>query len=429
MEQQQQKILVVDDERFNINVLVDLLKPEYKMMAAKNGVQALKAVQSANPPDLVLLDIMMPEMDGYEVCRRIKEDKKTRDIPIIFITAMGDTGDETKGLELGAADYMTKPISPPIVQARVKTQLERKRQRDELKQAYEIIESQKQRMQDELNVGRNIQMSMVPQTFPPFPESSEFSIHAALHPAREVGGDFYDFFFIDESRLCMCIGDVSGKGVPAALFMAVTRTLIKARATDDVSTASIMTRVNDELSRNNKQYMFVTVFIAILNVVTGKLTYSNAGHNPSYIKRSDGEMVRLDARHGVVLGASAGLAYKEDNVQLHQGDFIFMYTDGVTEARNPDKAFFGEDRLAALLASRGYKSMEAVVGHVVEQAKSFEDGAEQFDDITAMALMITAVVAWLERLLVSKTVLMSRTAIMAATSGKSIARTTRRLAT
>lgn len=386
MEQQQQKILVVDDERFNINVLVDLLKPEYKMMAAKNGVQALKAVQSANPPDLVLLDIMMPEMDGYEVCRRIKEDKKTRDIPIIFITAMGDTGDETKGLELGAADYLTKPISPPIVQARVKTQLERKRQRDELKQAYEIIESQKQRMQDELNVGRNIQMSMVPQTFPPFPERSEFSIHAALHPAREVGGDFYDFFFIDESRLCMCIGDVSGKGVPAALFMAVTRTLIKARAMDDVSTASIMTRVNDELSRNNKQYMFVTVFIAILNVVTGKLTYSNAGHNPSYIKRSDGEMVRLDARHGVVLGASAGLAYKEDNVQLHQGDFIFMYTDGVTEARNPDKAFFGEDRLAALLASRGYKSMEAVVGHVVEQAKSFEDGAEQFDDITAMAL-------------------------------------------
>jgi sigma-B regulation protein RsbU (phosphoserine phosphatase) len=386
MTEAKQKILIVDDERLNINVLNDLLKTDYKIMAAINGKQALKAAESKSPPDLILLDIMMPEMDGYEVCSILKANEQTKDIPVIFVTAMGQTTDETKGLEVGAVDYLTKPVSPPIVQARVKTHLQRKRQRDELKKAYRIIEAQKERMQEELNVGRNIQMSMVPQTFPPFPERKEFSIHAALHPAREVGGDFYDFFFIDENRLCICIGDVSGKGVPAALFMAVTRTLIKARATDDISTASIMTRVNDELSRDNKQYMFVTVFIAILNVVTGKLTYTNAGHNPPYIRRAAGELVRLDTRHGVVLGASPGLAYKEDRIQMQKEDLLFMYTDGITEARNTDKAFFGEDRLATILAQHDYESVEATVKHIVKQAKSFENGAEQFDDITVMAL-------------------------------------------
>jgi len=386
MAKEQQKVLVVDDERFNINVLVDLLKPYYKMMAAKNGQQALKAARSSNPPDLILLDVMMPEMDGYEVCRRLKADEATRDIPIIFVTAMGDTSDETKGLEVGAVDYLTKPISPPIVQARVKTHLERKRQRDELQKAYRIIEAQKERMQEELNVGRDIQMSMVPQVFPPFPERDEFSVHAVLQPAREVGGDFYDFFFIDENRICVCIGDVSGKGVPAALFMAVTRTLIKARATEDISTASIITRVNDELSRDNKQYMFVTIFIAILDVVTGKLTYSNAGHNPPYICRSTGETVQMDARHGPVLGASPGLAYKEDSFQMQKEDLLLMYTDGVTEARNPDKSFFGDNQLAQLLVSDNYEDVETVVQNVIKQVKSFENGADQFDDITILGL-------------------------------------------
>ncbi len=384
--EKQQKILVVDDERFNINVLVDLLKPDYKMMAAKSGSQALKAVQTKNPPDLILLDIMMPEMDGYEVCRKIKADIETRDIPIIFVTAMGEIGDETKGLELGAADYLTKPISPTIVQSRVKTQLDRKRQRDELKSAYEIIESQKERMQEELNVGRDIQMSMVPQTFPPFPDRDEFSIYAVLNPAREVGGDFYDFFFIDEDRLCFCVGDVSGKGVPAALFMAVTRTLIKAHASDDLSTASIITRVNDELSQNNKKYMFVTLFTGILNLATGELIYTNAGHNPSYIIRAKGEPDRLENRHGPVIGALAGLAFKEDTIQLNAGDTLFMYTDGVTEAHDQENKLFGDNRLAELMVSKKKEAVEKLVFDVVDEVKLFEGDCDQYDDVTVMAL-------------------------------------------
>jgi sigma-B regulation protein RsbU (phosphoserine phosphatase) len=387
--EEQQKILVVDDERLNINVLVDLLKPDYKMMAAKNGEQALKAVRVANPPDLILLDIMMPEMDGYEVCRRLKADEATRDIPVIFITAMGDTSDETKGLEAGAVDYITKPISPPIVQARVKTHLALKRNMVELQKAYKIIEAQKERMENELNVAHEIQMSMVPQTFPPFPDRNEFSIHAALHPSREVGGDFYDFFFIDENRLCVCIGDVSGKGVPAALFMAVARTLIKARAIDDISTASILTRVNDELSRDNKAYMFVTIWFAILDVRTGTLLYTNAGHNPPYIKQKNGDSKRMDNLHGPVIGAQPGLAYKEDSTRLAPQDILLMYTDGVTEARNREKEFFTEDQLVALLSSREYESMEELVQSTVAEVKRFEDGAEQFDDITVLAVQFS----------------------------------------
>jgi sigma-B regulation protein RsbU (phosphoserine phosphatase) len=386
MAEEQQKILVVDDERLNINVLVDLLKPDYKMMAAKNGEQALKAVRVANPPDLILLDIMMPEMDGYEVCRRLKADETTRDIPVIFITAMGETSDETKGLEVGAVDYLTKPISPPIVQARVKTHLALKRNMVELQKAYKIIEVQKDRMEDELNVAHGIQMSMVPQTFPPFPDRDEFSIHAALQPAREVGGDFYDFFFIDENRLCLCIGDVSGKGVPAALFMAVTRTLIKARASEDTSTASILTRVNDEISRDNKAYMFVTLFVGILDTVTGEMVYTNAGHNPTYLRKADGNLERLDTLHGPVVGAKEGLAYKEGRIRVAKGDTLLMYTDGVTEARNPEKEFFEEKRLKELLSEHEFDSAEAVVETTVAAVKQFEDGADQFDDITVLAL-------------------------------------------
>jgi sigma-B regulation protein RsbU (phosphoserine phosphatase) len=380
------KILIVDDERFNLNLLTDLLKPDYKIMVAKNGEQALKAARAAPPPDLILLDIMMPEMDGYEVCRRLKVDETTRDIPVIFITAMGETSDETKGLELGAVDYITKPISPPIVQARVKTQLTLKHNLEELQRAYKIIESQKERMEKELNVGREIQMNMIPLVFPPFPDHKEFSIYATLHPAREVGGDFYDFFFVDENRLCFCIGDVSGKGVPAALFMAVTKTLIKSRATDDLSTASILTHVNDELCRDNKAFMFVTIFIGILDIRTGNLIYTNAGHNPPYIKQKAGSIMRLDQRHGPVVGAMPDLVYKEEKTRLSKDDMLFMYTDGITEAKDPMKKLFSEKKLAELLTSGDYESAEEAVQETISEVKKFEGAADQADDITVLAV-------------------------------------------
>jgi len=378
-----QKILVVDDERFNINVLVDLLKPDYKMMAAINGEQALKAARSANPPDLILLDIMMPEIDGYEVCRQLKLDGATRDIPVIFVTAMGQEEDETKGLDLGAADYLTKPISPAIVEARVKTQLALKKNMEDLRKAYSIIESQKNRMQTELNVGRDIQLAMVPKEFP---VSEDYSIHAILEPAREVGGDFYDVFAIDEDHVCFCVGDVSGKGVPAALFMAMAKTLIKSRASDDSSTASIVTHVNDELSKDNEGCLFVTLFVCILNVRTGELMTTNAGHNPPLLKRADGSITVLKHRDGPVVAAIEGMTYSEQRVQLDMGDTLLLFTDGVTEADNKEGVLFGDDRLEKLLSDWQGGSIDALAAHIVQTTHAYEGEHRQADDITVLTL-------------------------------------------
>jgi sigma-B regulation protein RsbU (phosphoserine phosphatase) len=246
--------------------------------------------------------------------------------------------------------------------------------------------SAKERMESELNIGREIQMSMIPLTFPAFPDRKEFSLYATLQPAREVGGDFYDFFFIDEDRICLCIGDVSGKGVPSALFMAVVRTLIKSRATVDFSTASIITHVNDELSRDNKAYMFVTIFIGILDLKTGKLVYTNAGHNPPYLMREDGTIKRLDQRHGPVIGAMDGLAYKEDKTNLTRGNTLLLYTDGITEAMNAAKNLFSEKRLEMLLSTQEYESVEEMVQSTVAEVKRFEEGMDQADDITLLAV-------------------------------------------
>lgn len=244
----------------------------------------------------------------------------------------------------------------------------------------------KERMQGELNIARDIQMSMLPLTFPAFPDRQDFTVYAKLQPAREVGGDFYDFFFGDDQRFFMCIADVSGKGVPSALFMAVTKTLIKSRAATDFSPASILSHVNTDLSRSNESCMFVTIFLAVLDIETGRMTYSNAGHNPPYIKRTDGDLVRLDNRHGPVIGAVEGIAYREDEEQLDPGDLFLMFTDGVTEAMDIDDALYGEDRLKNLLSQKEFDSAEHMVEAVADDVWVHQGEAEQADDVTILAI-------------------------------------------
>jgi sigma-B regulation protein RsbU (phosphoserine phosphatase) len=259
----------------------------------------------------------------------------------------------------------------------------------ELQESFENLKrttSAKERMESELNIGRDIQMSMLPLVFPAFPHRHEFSVFAALHPAREVGGDFYDFFLIDEDRFCFCVGDVSGKGVPAALFMAVTKTLIKSRASNDFSPASIMTHVNDEVGRHNESCMFVTIFLGILDVTTGQLAYTNAGHNPPYLKREDGALVRLDKRHGPVIGAMEGMVYQEDRIDLTPMDMLLVYTDGVTEAMDPSQGLYEEQQLVELYRSREYSSAEDVVKATVDDVWRFQAEAVQADDVTVLAV-------------------------------------------
>jgi sigma-B regulation protein RsbU (phosphoserine phosphatase) len=247
------------------------------------------------------------------------------------------------------------------------------------------LEKARLRMEDELNVGREIQMSMLPLIFPAFPRRGEFDVFALLEPAREVGGDFYDFFLIDDDHYCVCVGDVSGKGVPAALFMAVTKTLIKSRASNDFAPASILTHVNNEISRNNDASMFVTIFLAILDLNTGELRYSNAGHNPPYIRRGDGELIRLDQRHGPVIGALEGMVFAQDSVTLASEDLLFAYTDGVTEAMDEEQNLYDERRLVKVLSSLESSSPEESVKASVADVRDFQGPAEQADDITIIS--------------------------------------------
>ncbi|MHC4070638.1 MAG: SpoIIE family protein phosphatase [Planctomycetota bacterium] len=380
-------ILAVDDTPENLDVVKGILTPEFIVKAATSGAMALKIAEK-QAPDLILLDIMMPEMDGYEVCRRLKADEQTRDIPVIFLTAMDQTTDEAQGFGLGAADYMTKPVNPPILQARVRTHLALKQSMDELQSAYSIIKRHKERMEQELNVGRDIQMSMLPLEFPAFPDRKEFDIHALLKPAREVGGDFYDFFFISENEICLIVGDVSGKGVPAALFMAVTKTMIKTRAADDHSPASIVTRVNDELSADNPASMFVTLFLGVVNLQTGGFRYTNAGHNPPYILRSGGNLQCLDQRHGPIIAAVEGVAFKETAAELGRGDTVLIFTDGVTEAMDTGQQLYSESRLEDLLGRVQDRQPDQLTNSVILGVEEFATGAEQADDITILAFCL-----------------------------------------
>jgi sigma-B regulation protein RsbU (phosphoserine phosphatase) len=259
----------------------------------------------------------------------------------------------------------------------------------ELQESFENLQrttSAKERMESELNIGRDIQMRMLPMDFPAFPLRREFDVYAVLHPAREVGGDFYDFFMIDEDRVCFGIGDVSGKGVPSALFMAMTKTLIKSRASNDFSPASILTHVNDEMAENNESAMFVTIWLGILDLRNGTVTYTNAGHNPPYVRRADGALERLAKRHGPVVGAMEGMVYGEAELTLHAGDAVLLYTDGVTEAMDPGQALYEEQRLVSTLEAGESAVPEDMVRATVDDVWRFQADAEQADDVTVLAL-------------------------------------------
>ena len=249
-----------------------------------------------------------------------------------------------------------------------------------------LVEAAKARMQEELNVGRDIQRSMLPRVFPAFPDRKEIELYAVLEPAMEVGGDLYDFFMVDDHRLCFVIGDVSGNGVPAALFMAMTKIMVKTRAASDPSPASIVTHVNDALSVDNDSCMFVTLYLGILNLRDGTLLTTNAGHNQPLLKRRDGRFEWLTAQDGPIVGPMPGIAFKESTIQLGPGDELFFYTDGVTEADNDRRELFGNDRLKATLDQSKATTVIDRIADVMKAVKAFSGGASQADDITILGL-------------------------------------------
>jgi len=257
-----------------------------------------------------------------------------------------------------------------------------------LETAYDVIRGHMSRVEEELAVARDLQLSMVPHVFPTLPERAGASVYATLRPAREVGGDFYDFYFIDDTHLFFCVGDVSDKGVPAALFMAVAKTLIRTRSNQEPSTARLVSYVNAELSRDNAKCMFVTLFAGRLDTTTGELVYTNAGHEPPYLRQARGSLRRLEERHGPMVGAAPGIVYRESRCQLGPGDLLVVYTDGVSEATNVDGGFFSEDRIAEIVQTDGSTSATDVVDRILTAVDGFADTAEPADDITVLALRV-----------------------------------------
>ncbi|HOD99946.1 MAG TPA: SpoIIE family protein phosphatase [Kiritimatiellia bacterium] len=245
----------------------------------------------------------------------------------------------------------------------------------------------RERMHSELRIARDIQMGLIPKTFPPFPDRTDLDLHAVLEPAREVGGDFYDFFLLDSNRIVLAIGDVSGKGVPAALFMAVTRSFLRSAFRAETDPAAALTRINHDLIEGNDSCMFVTLFCAVLDLGTGELRYANAGHNPPVIRQPDGRIEWIEQPHGPIAGVTADARYTTGTHSLPADAALVLYTDGVTEAMNPGGNLYGETRLADHLAQQPLAAdCRTTTDSLLRSIHQFADGAEQSDDITLLLI-------------------------------------------
>lgn len=248
------------------------------------------------------------------------------------------------------------------------------------------VTAEKERIGAELDVAKHIQASMLPCVFPAFPERSEFDIYASMTPAKEVGGDFYDFFLVDDDHLAMVMADVSGKGVPAALFMMISKTLLKSAAQGGLSPSAVLEKVNDQLCENNDAEMFVTVWLGILEISSGIMRCANAGHEYPALMRRGGAFELFKDKHGFVLAGMEGMRYREYTIELHAGDRLFVYTDGVPEATNAASELYGTERMLASLDRARGESCQAMLERVHADVDAFTGAANQFDDITMLCI-------------------------------------------
>jgi len=376
------KILVVDDTPSNIQSLAATLKPAgYQVLVATNGQQALDVMAKVRP-DLILLDIMMPIMDGFEACANIKANADWHDIPIIFLTAKTETSDLVKGFELGAVDYVSKPFNAHELMARVHTHLTVDRLRTSVSEKNAALEKAQQQMSAELDLARAMQVAILPSRFP---VAVGCDGAARMLPATTMGGDFYDFIELPGGRIGLVMADVSGKGVPAAFFMAVARTNLNALAANASGPADCLQRTNDVLLTQNPMDLFVTVFYAVFDPATGVLTYSNGGHNPPLLRRANGHVEMLTSAAGLVLGMFPA-SYDEDSVQFAPGDTLVLYTDGVTEAFNVDVQMYEEARLVERVRDDGGATAKGLVTAIFDSVIGFSGAAPQSDDITVAVL-------------------------------------------
>lgn len=374
-------ILVVDDEPFNVDYLVQELEDfGVNTITAADGLEALDQV-SAHSPDLILLDIMMPRMDGFDVLAKLKSNEDQRNIPVIIISANSDMKNVLKGIELGAEDYLPKPFDPLLLKARVNASLEKKRFRN-LEQKY--LES----LERELHIGRDIQSDFLPEKLPSI-DGWDFEVF--FRAAKEVSGDFYDIIELVEGKFAFIVGDVTDKGVGAALYMALYRSLIRAYILEkDASEISSKIKLEHAIKETNKYICanhaephFLTVFAGVIDPQSGRLDYISAGHDHPFMVDAKRALTEIKPT-GPLIGMTEDADFKVDSIQFEKNAMLFLYTDGVLDLINENEERFGESRLKEAVMEK--KAPGKLISYLVDQLERFSGQTSQFDDLTMLAI-------------------------------------------
>ena len=379
------KILSVDDE-MDLELLFTqyfrrkIRKGEYEFFFAHNGLEALQVLLAHQDIDIVLSDINMPEMDGLTLLAKINEMRNPAR-KCIMVSAYGDMGNIRQAMNNGAFDFATKPIDLDDLQRSIDNAVAQIEYIHQSQKEHKTLED----LQGDLKAAREIQHAILPKNFNMnrFPD---MDIHASMEAAKDVGGDFYDFFPIDDTRMGFVMADVSGKGVPAAMMMAVGRTMIKAIGSRGIASCECMKTVNNLLCKENTDFMFITTFYGIIDTVTGEVDYTNAGHNPQYVLHTDGRLSVLNPIGNIALGIMEDMDYKSSSTVLKPGEHIVMFTDGVTEAENSNYDQLGEEKLEACLKTLAGSGSKEIVESVNGLVKDFANGNPQNDDVTILVI-------------------------------------------
>ncbi len=377
MKETMQKVLIIDDTVANIQILNEIFHQEYEIFFATSGATGVE-VARRELPDIILLDIMMPEMDGYETCSILKSDPATESMPVIFVTAMGAEDDETKGLEIGAIDYITKPISPSIVKARVKNHLELKHGRDMLAQVGRELAAKNATLEKERVLAHRLLEKILPERL----DIPGFSTAVFFRPSDEIGGDFFDGW-IDEDTAHFLIGDISGHSISAALFMAVCKGLFMTIGKGKSDPAEIITVANQTLvSMLSESGMYLTMMYLVCDRKSRILKVASAGHNPAYLYSSSGT-VSIEAT-GPPIGWDLDDSWTASEYRLSKGDKILLYTDGLIETRNAEGEYFNEDIFSMVDSTL---TVHEMLTKVFEAADTYCNGAFE-DDLTIFAISL-----------------------------------------
>ena len=383
------QILVVDDEP-DLQMLMmqkfrhKVKSREYEFLFAEDGREALEKIGDHTNLSLILCDINMPRMDGLTLLNELQELDR-HDLKTVMVSAYGDMENIRTAMNRGAYDFVTKPIDFSDLETTIEKSL---REIDRIRKAREM-EEQLEALNFDLDMAARIQQKILHQDFPVFPDDERFDIYAKMIAARHVGGDFYDFFKFDENHLAFFIGDVAGKGMPASIYMAVCRTMLKAIGSEILDPADCISRVNNMLIPESDTTTFVTVFYGVLNLKSGTLSYCNGGHNLPYLVTKSGEVSELADAGGLLLGKFENAPYESGIIDLNPGDAIITYTDGVTEAENENDQMFDEERLVKFLESHGGKKVDPLTQGLFLEVMKFAGAAEQSDDITALSVRLS----------------------------------------